>query len=63
LGDSEVSSVQSSPRNAIPEFIHFVDESGEVAPLIGTEEPRDIFQHQPPRSSLLNKVEELECEA
>jgi hypothetical protein len=58
LGDSEVSSVQSSPRNAIPELLHFIEKPSEVSALVGTEESRDIFQHEPPRSSLLHKVKE-----
>jgi hypothetical protein len=63
LGDSEVSSVQSSPRNAIPELLHFIEKPSEVSPVVGTEESRDIFQHEPPRSALLHKVEESEGEA
>jgi hypothetical protein len=58
LGDSEVTSVQSSPRYAIPELLHFVEKPSEVSAAVGTEEPRDIFQHEPPRSSLLHKVKE-----
>jgi hypothetical protein len=34
LGDTEVSSVQSSPRNAIPEFVHFRDEPEEITSSI-----------------------------
>jgi hypothetical protein len=63
LGDSEVSSVQSSPRYAIPELLHFTEQSDEITALIGTEESRDILQHEPPRSSLLHKVKEGEGEA
>jgi len=63
LGDSEVSSVQSSPRNAIPELLHFIEKPSEVSPVVGTEETWDIFQHEPPRSSLLHKVKEGEGEA
>jgi hypothetical protein len=63
LGDSEVSSVQSSPRYAIPELLHFIEKPSEVSALIGTEESRDIFQHEPPRSSLLHKVKEGEGKA
>jgi hypothetical protein len=37
LRDSEESSVQSSPREAIPEVDHLTDESGEVAAAVGTE--------------------------
>jgi hypothetical protein len=62
LGDSEALSVQDSPRHAIPAPLHFVDESGEVAPFVGTEETKDVFQHEPPRSSLLHKVKESEGE-
>ena len=58
LGDSEVSSVQSSPRYAIPELLHFIEKPSEVSPVVGTEETWDIFQHEPPRSSLLHKVKE-----
>jgi len=60
LGDSEVASVQSSPRNAIPELLHFIEKPSEISAAVGTEESRDIFQHEPPRSALLNKVEEGE---
>jgi hypothetical protein len=63
LGDSEVSSVQSSPRYAIPELLHFVEKPSEVSAAVGTEEARDILQHEPPRSSLLHKVKEGEGKA
>jgi hypothetical protein len=63
LGDSEVASVQSSPRYAIPELFHFIEKPSEVSPFVGTEESRDIFQHEPPRSALLHKVEEGEGKA
>lgn len=63
LGDSEVASVQSSPRNAIPELLHFAEKPSEVSPFVGTEEPRDVFQQEPPRSASLSKVEEGEGEA
>ena len=62
LGDSEVSSIQSSPRDTIPELLHFIEKSGEVSPLVGSEEARDVLQQDPPRSSLLHKVEECEGE-
>jgi hypothetical protein len=62
LGDSKVASVQSSPRNAIPEFFHFIEKPSEVSPFVGTEESRYIFQHEPPRSASLNKVKEGEGE-
>ena len=58
LGDSEVSSVQSSPRNAIPELFHFIEKPSEVSPVVGTEETRNVLQHEPLRSSLLHKVKE-----
>jgi hypothetical protein len=63
LGDSEVASVQSSPRNAIPELLHFIEKPSEVSAVVGTEESRDVFQHEPPRSSLLHKVKEGEGKA
>jgi hypothetical protein len=63
LGDSEVSSVQSSPRYAIPELLHFIEKPSEVSAAVGTEETWDILQHEPPRSALLNKVKEGEGEA
>jgi hypothetical protein len=63
LGDSKVASVQSSPRYAIPELLHFIEKPSKVSAAVGTEEPRDIFQHEPPRSSLLHKVKEGEGEA
>jgi hypothetical protein len=62
LGDSEVSSVQSSPRDAIPELLHFIEKPSEISAVVGTEEARDVLQHEPPRSSLLHKVEECEGE-
>jgi hypothetical protein len=58
LGDSEVSRIESSPRDRVPEFIHFTEESSKVAALRGREESEDVFQHQPPRSTSLHKVEE-----
>jgi hypothetical protein len=63
LGDSEVASVQSSPRYAIPELLHFIEKPSEVSPAVGTEESRDILQHEPPRSALLNKVKKGEGKA
>ena len=62
LGDSEEASVKSSPRNTIPEFVHFTEEGEEVPSVVGSEETRDVFQHEPPRSESLHKVEECECE-
>jgi hypothetical protein len=62
LGDSEVTSVQSSPRDAIPELLHFMEKPSKISAVVGTEETRDILQHDPPRSSLLHKVEECEGE-
>jgi hypothetical protein len=58
LGDSEISSIKSSPRDRVPELVHFMEESSEVTPLRGREESKDVFQHQPPRSTSLHKVEE-----
>jgi hypothetical protein len=63
LGDSEVASVQSSPRYAIPELLHFIEKPSEVSPLVGTEEARDVLQHKPPRAALLHSVEEGEGKA
>jgi hypothetical protein len=62
LGDSKVSSVQHSPRYAIPEFLHFIEKPSKVSPFVGTEETRNVFQHEPLRSSLLHKVKEGEGE-
>jgi hypothetical protein len=62
LGDSEVASIKSSPRDRVPELIHFTEESEEITALIGTEETWDVLQHQPPRTSSLHKVEECEGE-
>jgi hypothetical protein len=57
LGDSEKSRVQSSPRHAIPEPLHFVNEPSEIAALVATKKPWDVFQHQPPWPSLLDQIE------
>jgi hypothetical protein len=62
LGDSEEASVKSSPRNTIPELVHFIEEGEEVPSVVGSEETGDVFQHEPPRSESLHKVEECECE-
>jgi hypothetical protein len=62
LGYSEVSSVQSSPRDTIPDLLHFIEKPSEVSAFVGTEEARDVLQHDPPRSALLHKVEECEGE-
>jgi hypothetical protein len=62
LGDSEVSSVKSSPRNAVPEFVHFTDEGEEVSSIVGSEDAWNVFQHHPPRSESFHKVEEREGE-
>jgi hypothetical protein len=62
LCDPEESGIQSSPREAIPQGLHFTDESSEVAALIGREEARDVLQHEPPRSSSFHNVQESECE-
>jgi hypothetical protein len=35
LCDPEESGIQSSPREAIPQGVHFTDEPSEVAPIIG----------------------------
>jgi hypothetical protein len=56
LGDSEESSIQNSPRYAIPELLHFIEKPSEVSTVVAREEPRDVLQHDPPRSSLLHKV-------
>jgi hypothetical protein len=63
LGDSEVASVQSSPRNAIPEFLHFIEKPSKISAVARTEETWDVFQHDPFRSALLNKVKIGEGEA
>jgi hypothetical protein len=63
LGDSKVASVQSSPRYAIPELLHFIEKPSEVSAVVGTEESRYVFQHEPPRSALRHKVEECEGKA
>jgi hypothetical protein len=63
LGDSKVSSVQSSPRYAIPELLHLIEKPSKISALVGTEEPRDVFQHEPPRSPLFHKVKEGEGKA
>jgi hypothetical protein len=57
LGDSEVTSIQSAPRCAIPDPVQFTEEPEEIAAAIATEEPRDVLQHNPPRASLLHKGE------
>jgi hypothetical protein len=62
LGDSEEARVKSSPRNTIPEFVHFTEEGEEVSSVVGSEETRNVFQHEPPRSESLHKVEECEGE-
>jgi hypothetical protein len=62
LGDSEIASIKSSPRDRVPDVVHFTEESEEITALIGTEETWDVLQHQPPRSSLLHKVEVCEGE-
>jgi hypothetical protein len=62
LCDPEPSGIQSSPREAIPQGLHFTDESPEVAAAIGREEARDVLQHKPPRSSSLHNVQESEGE-
>jgi hypothetical protein len=63
LGDSKESSIQSSPRYAIPEFVHLTEKPGKVSSVIGCEKPRYVLQHEPPRSSLLHKVKEGEGKA
>jgi hypothetical protein len=62
LGNSEEASVKSSPRNTIPEFVHFTEEGEEVSPVVGSEDTWHVFQHDPPRSESFHKVEERERE-
>jgi hypothetical protein len=62
LCDPEPSGIESPPREAIPQRVHFTDESSEVAALIGREEARDVLQHEPPRSSSFHNVQESEGE-
>ena len=58
LGDSEVPSVKSAPRNSVPEFVHLTKEGEEVSSVVGSEDSWNVFQHHPPRSESLHKVEE-----
>jgi hypothetical protein len=63
LRNSEVASIKHPPADAIPQADHFTDEPPEVSASIGTKEPWYIFQQEPPRLSLLNKVKEGEGKA
>jgi hypothetical protein len=62
LCNPEPSGIQSSPREAIPQGLHLMDEPSEVATVIGREKPNDVLQHEPPRSSSFHNVEESESE-
>ena len=62
LGNSEMASIEDAPRHAIPALGNLPDEPSEICTVVGCEKPRDVFQHDPPRSSLLHKVDECECE-
>jgi len=62
LGDSEEARVKSSPRNTIPELVHFTEEGEEVPSVVGSEETWDVFQHEPPRAESFHKVKEGEGE-
>jgi hypothetical protein len=44
-------------------LLHFIEKPSEISAVVGTEESRDIFQHEPPRSPLLHKVKEGEGKA
>jgi hypothetical protein len=37
LGDSEETRIQSAPRYAIPELLHFIEKPSEISALVGTE--------------------------
>ena len=60
LGDSEESCIKTSPRNTIPELVHFIEEGEEVPSIVGSVETWDVFQHEPPRSESFHKVKEGE---
>jgi hypothetical protein len=62
LCNTEMASVEDAPRHAIPELGNLPNEPSEICTIVGCEKSRDIFQHEPPRSSLFHKVEECECE-
>jgi hypothetical protein len=44
-------------------LLHFIEKPSEVSPVVGTEETWDVFQLEPPRSAVLNKVKEGEGKA
>lgn len=62
LGDSEISSVQSSPCDAVPEFVQSVEDDGEVASLIRGEKPGNILDDDPPGPKLASDSMELKPE-
>jgi hypothetical protein len=50
--------INSSPRHAIPEFIHFLEESPHVASGAGGKEAGDVFKEDPFWPKGFDEVEE-----
>jgi hypothetical protein len=59
---SDARRINSSPRHAIPEFVHFLEESPHVSAVAGREESWDIFEEDPLWLKCFNEVEERKRE-
>jgi hypothetical protein len=59
---SDARRINSSPRHAIPEFVHFLEESPHVFSVVGCEETGDVFEEDPFRTERFDEVEERERE-
>jgi hypothetical protein len=44
LGDSEVATVKHTPRDIIPESVHFFENDGEVSSIVAREKTVDVFK-------------------
>jgi hypothetical protein len=55
LGDSEVSSIKSSPANVTrPEFVKATEDCCEISATVGGKKPRHVFEHSKSRSQFVN---------
>ncbi len=63
LGHSEVASVESPVRHAIPEFDQATEERRHVSPAMTGEESRYVLEEDGGRSVSLHKLKEAEGEA
>lgn len=63
LGHSEELRVENSPRQAVPDFIHFPQQLSESRPALARQRSRDVLPHKVSRTELANSSYVLEHEA